>query len=322
MTFQFDNETLGRVATLPEVREAAQAGAQLIELWPLADAKQMDNDSKYVETLQVRLTRMLATVMTHGDVTTADAEFVYEGADTIPGRPQLIVDALLAANEAYDAMADYSETADAELVMHAADVLAVGWNEETRQAVLEVIDYVGPAAGAADLRAETTSSEESVAYRFAAVLTVCDALFNVIAHAAGFAEPTGAAVDGGHADSHDSVGRLALLGLPVVLYTNELCERLSIPRTFVTAEELIEVLLADASGDETSGAHGGTLDRLAGIIAPLTKREWNKHREDVLWDPDEAKKQAKKEDERKNKEALSAKFAHVKDEPGKPHVEL
>ena len=36
-----------------------------------------------------------------------DAEFVYEGADEIPGRPQSIVDALLAANDAYDTMAGY-----------------------------------------------------------------------------------------------------------------------------------------------------------------------------------------------------------------------
>ncbi|UYJ09570.1 MAG: hypothetical protein OGM57_03285 [Bifidobacteriaceae bacterium] len=38
-----------------------------------------------------------------------DAEFVYEGADEIPGRPQSIVDALLAANDAYDTMAGYSD---------------------------------------------------------------------------------------------------------------------------------------------------------------------------------------------------------------------
>ncbi len=40
-----------------------------------------------------------------------DAEFVYEGADEIPGRPQNIVDTLLAANDAYDTMADYSDPA-------------------------------------------------------------------------------------------------------------------------------------------------------------------------------------------------------------------
>ena len=64
---------------------------------------------------------------------------------------------------------------------------------------------------------------------------------------------------------------------------------------------------------------------LAGIVAPLAASEWTKHREDVLWDPEEAKKRAKEEDERKSKEALAAKFAkfaHVKDDPNKETVEL
>ena len=72
----------------------------------------MDNDTKYGENLQVRMTRMAARVMTGDDVTVPDAEFVYEGADEIPGRPQRIVDALLAANDAYDEMGGYSETGD------------------------------------------------------------------------------------------------------------------------------------------------------------------------------------------------------------------
>ena len=50
--------------------------------------------------------------------------------------------------------------------------------------------------------------------------------------------------------------------------------------------------------------------------------EWTKHRDDVLWNPDEAKKKAKEEDEKRNKEALAAKFAHIKDDPGKGTVEL
>ena len=44
-------------------------------------------------------------VLTGEDVTVPDAEFVYEGADEFPGRPQNIVDTLLAANDAYDTMA-------------------------------------------------------------------------------------------------------------------------------------------------------------------------------------------------------------------------
>ena len=114
--FQLDETVVDRIAALPAVREAAQAAAGLIALWPLTDAMQMDNDAKYAENLQVRITRTMAAMMTGEDVTVPDAEYVYEGADWIPGRPQTIVDALLAANDAYDLMADYSETGDVTLV--------------------------------------------------------------------------------------------------------------------------------------------------------------------------------------------------------------
>lgn len=40
----------------PAVRDAAAVGAGLIELWPLTDAKQMDNDTKYGDEPQVRMT--------------------------------------------------------------------------------------------------------------------------------------------------------------------------------------------------------------------------------------------------------------------------
>lgn len=102
MAFQLDATAIAHVSMNPAVRDAAAVGAGLIELWPLTDAKQMDNDTKYGENLQVRMTRMAARVMTGDDVTVPDAEFVYEGADEIPGRPQRVVDALLAANDAYD----------------------------------------------------------------------------------------------------------------------------------------------------------------------------------------------------------------------------
>ena len=45
------------------------------------------------------------------------------------------------------------------------------------------------------------------------------------------------------------------------------------------------------------------------FIAPLAAAEWRRHRENVLWDPDEAKQRAKAEDEERNKRELAAKFA-------------
>ncbi|WP_205148943.1 hypothetical protein, partial [Faecalicatena contorta] len=131
-----------RVAALPAVRQAALAGARLVALWPLTDATRMDNDEKYAEDLQVRLTRAFAQVMTGQEVTMPDAEFVYEGAETIPGRPQAIVDALLAANDAYDAIADFSDTGEAGLVEDAARTLGVSWGSATEAAVREVLAAV------------------------------------------------------------------------------------------------------------------------------------------------------------------------------------
>ena len=131
MAFQLDATAIAHVSMNPAVRDAVAVGAGLIELWPLTDARQMDNDTKYGENLQVRMTRMAARVMTGDDVTVPDAEFVYEGADEIPGRPQRIVDALLAANDAYDEMGDYSETGDTRLIMRGAGQLGVDWDDDT-----------------------------------------------------------------------------------------------------------------------------------------------------------------------------------------------
>ncbi len=71
----------------------------------------------------MRVTRAFARILTGEDVTVPDAEFVYEGADDIPGRPQNIffVDVLLAANDAYDTMADYAESGDARLIVEVAE---------------------------------------------------------------------------------------------------------------------------------------------------------------------------------------------------------
>ena len=127
MTIELNREAIARIAALPGA-EAAEAGSALISLWPLTEAMQMDNDAKYAENLQVRVTHAFARILTGQDVTMPDAEFVYEGADEIPGRPQSIVDTLLAANDAYDTMAGYSESGDVQLIFDAAEALGVDWD--------------------------------------------------------------------------------------------------------------------------------------------------------------------------------------------------
>ncbi len=308
MTIELNREAIAQVAALPAVTEAAEAGSALIGLWPLTEAMQMDNDAKYAENLQVRLTRAFARVLTGEDVTVPDAEFVYEGADEIPGRPQNIVDALLAANDAYDTMADYAESGDARLIVEAADVLGIDWDSATAESVREAVAAMEAQVEAdaeADGRLATSAKPADVAVRFATALAVCDALLG---------EVSGDAVADGSADS---VANAAAKILPILLYVNELREQCSVPRICLTDEQILGLLNARAKA-----ADADTLTATAEYIAPLAVAEWNKHREDVLWNPDEAKRQAKEEDEKRNKEALAAKFAHVKDDPGKETVEL
>ena len=307
MAFQLDATAIAHVSMNPAVRDAAAVGTGLIELWPLTDAKQMDNDTKYGENLQVRMTRMAARVMTGDDVTVPDAEFVYEGADEIPGRPQRIVDALLAANDAYDEMGDYSETGDTRLIMRGAGQLGVDWDDDTVHAIAEALEAIEQAIGAADgaaggaaagaaapANAAPSADVEAIAQRFATVTVAVDGLLRLI----DLRKPSRA--------------------VPVMFYVNELCERLSVPRLCFKAEQLSSLMTARSLTNDDEAALAETVK----LFTMVAASEWKRHHDDVLWDAAEAKRLAKEEDERHNKEALAAKFAHVGDDPSKPPVEL
>lgn len=310
MAFQLDATAIAHVSMNPAVRDAVAVGAGLIELWPLTDAKQMDNDTKYGENLQVRMTRMAARVMTGDDVTVPDAEFVYEGADEIPGRPQRVVDALLAANDAYDEMGDYSETGDTRLIMRGAGQLGVDWDDDTVHAIAEALEAIEQAIGvgdgaaggadadaagaAAPANAAPSADVEAIAQRFAAVTVAADGLLRLI----DLRKPSRA--------------------VPVMFYVNELCERLSVPRLCFKAEQLSSLMTARSLTNDDEAALAETVK----LFTMVAASEWKRHHDDVLWDAAEAKRLAKEEDERRNKEALAAKFAHVSDDPSKPPVEL
>ena len=307
MAFQLDATAIAHVSMNPAVRDAAAVGAGLIELWPLTDAKQMDNDTKYGENLQVRMTRMAARVMTGDDVTVPDAEFVYEGADEIPGRPQRIVDALLAANDAYDEMGDYSETGDTRLIMRGAGQLGVDWDDDTVHGIAEALEAIELAIGAADgaaggaaagaaapANAAPSADVEGIAQRFATVTVAADGLLRLI----DLRKPSRA--------------------VPVMFYVNELCERLSVPRLCFKAEQLSSLMTARSLTNDDEAVPAETVK----LFTMVAASEWKRHHDDVLWDAAEAKRLAKEEDERRNKEALAAKFAHVGDDPSKPPVEL
>lgn len=285
---------IGRVAILPELRDASAVAAELMKLWPLSEALQMDNDAKYGENLQVRMTQTIARVITGEDVTVPDAEYVYEGASEIPGRPQSIVEALLRANEAYDTIADYSESGDTKQVMAACAILGVDWDQDTVTRVAETLESIGSSLGTTDDALKTTVDPEGIAQRFALSIVSINAFIDAIG-----------------VDNPNQPQR----ALPVVLFLNEIQERLAIPRLFLSDHDFTGMLSARSEGSVK-------LISFAQFLSPLAQHEWKRHLDDVLWDPTVAKEQAKAEDERKNKEALAAKFAHVQDDEGKEHVEL
>ncbi|RBP97705.1 hypothetical protein CRD60_05585 [Bifidobacterium aemilianum] len=308
MTFHMDSAQITRVSTMPELRQAAGEGAQLVGMWPLTDAKELANDAKYAENLQVRISRSVAMLLSGQEVTIPDAEFVYEGAWEIPGRPQELVDALLAANDAYEQMAAYSQNGDIREVMAAAGLLGLKWDQSTVEAVSEfllgveaLVGAKAPDGGAVAVSAD----EEAVAERLAMVVMACHGLLGIIGQS-----PEAAG---------QGVQSAAGLASPVMIYINELCERLAIPRLFLSAEEFAQLLPAAFAGGL---ADQELADAQVALLAPLVAAEWKKHREDLLWDPEEAQRKAKEEDERKNKEALAAKFAHIPDDTNKPKVEL
>ena len=109
------------------------------------------------------------------------------------------------------------------------------------------------------------------------------------------------------------------------MYINEVCECVGVPRMMFKDSQWRELVVCvkniDESGKDSynesskDSSKGNCKDisihDLIIFAAPLLRAEWKKHREDVLWDPEVAKKLAKEEDDRKSREALAAKFAHV-----------
>lgn len=286
------------------LESAAKSAADLTKLWPLSEARHLDNDAKYAENLEVRAIRTIARIITDLDVTVPDAEFVYEGADEIPGRPQEIVDALLAAANAYDDMdlcyePDYSE-AQEELENNTNDVSAIFNKLESN-----LSNDVNAINGAADsLSVAGNWSVDSLQDAFRCAKQECDFCgLNSV-------------------ESQKITAILSILKsliektsniyetLPIFLYINEVCECAGVPRMMFKDNQWRAIVDCVKSGKASENSEN-SMSTLLEIAAPLLECEWLKHKEDVLWDPEEAKKLAKEEDDRKSREALAAKFAHV-----------
>lgn len=317
MTFHMDSGVLARVALQDGVRQASTVGAKLVGLWPLDLAQELDNDVKYTETLQVRVTRAVAQLLCGQEVTIPDAEYVYEGADEIPGRPQEIVDALLKVNDAYEQMDGYSESGDTTQVMAACGMVHVGWDEETVARVSEALAGIETAVGVGlpeGSRGDASADEEAVAQRLALVAVAADALIDAI----------------GGAQSASRARRCA----PLLLYVNELCERLAVPRMMLSADEVTALVDAHYSDGDGAGDRAGSADRgegkafgapaeaVAALMAPLARKEWERHYDELTYDPLEAKKAEEEKEEKAKKAKLAAKFKDVPEDKNKEPVEL
>ena len=90
------------------------------------------------------------------------------------------------------------------------------------------------------------------------------------------------------------------------------------PRLCFKAEQLSSLMTARSLTNDDEAVLAETVK----LFTMVAASEWKRHHDDVLWDAAEAKRLAKEEPERRNKEARAAKFAHVGDDPSKPPVEL
>ena len=287
--------------TLSLLESAAKTAVDLTKLWPLSEARHLDNDAKYSENLEVRVIHSIARILTNLDVTIPDAEFVYEGADEIPGRPQEIVDALLAAANAYDDMdlcydPNYSEAQEA-LENNTNDVSAILSKLETNaykdvNAINSAADALGVAGNwSVEILQNAFSYAKQKCNFYDLHLVETQKITAILFILKSLIEKTGDICE----------------TLPIFLYINEVCEFAGVPRMMFKDTQWRALVDCAKSGDD--GANG--MSAMVEFASPLLNREWAKHREDVLWDPEEAKKLAKEEDDRKSREALAAKFAHV-----------
>ena len=297
------------IETITNLNNAAQSAESLTALWPLTEARHLDNDAKYAENLEVRSMRAIARMLTNLDVTVPDAEFVYEGADEIPGRPQEIVDALLVAADAYDAMdscyePNYDE-AEAEILENDVNNIETIFNKLASHASVDA-DAINSAADtlgvqgnwiAEDLQnaieyAKKQSFEYKESVESQKIMLVLCILSKLIAKTSDIQET-----------------------LPIFLYINEVCECAGVPRMMFKDSQWCELVdcvrNSQVDCSESSESSENSISALINFVSPLLATEWQKHREDVLWDPEVAKKLAKEEDDRKSREALAAKFAHV-----------
>ena len=108
----------------------------------------------------------------------------------------------------------------------------------------------------------------------------------------------------------------AIRVLPVLLFVNAMRNQLSIPPTFINAEQLINLFgLRDTARQFgrpqsvfDSSFNPLTFSTTVKYLAFFAGQEWLRHMRFLEWDPKQAEQDAKDEDERKSREALAKKY--------------
>ncbi len=302
------------------VDKAIESAEGLVSHWPLQTAQEMENDAKYAEDLQVRFTRMMARILlgSQEEIDSSVAEAVYEGMDWIPGCDQEIVDALMAANQAYDDMSVFSETTDMELFFETVKTLGAGIDASTEKELRETLPrtvesmnqicMVFTGINGEERHSGSTAEQYPLIARYLASQAIFDVLMNIVCRGA------------------ENGRERAVRALPVLLYANELRELLGVPHTVLNEDELAQLIDLRASVYPEIATHNGfneqTFCESVKFLAPIDRREWTDRAHKLDWDPKKAEQEAKEADELKSKKALEEKFKHVKDDPSKPHIEL
>ena len=143
-----------------------------------------------------------------------------------------------------------------------------------------------------------TVDRNEFARRYLASMTVLDALINLMCY--------------GTDDSQEQAIRV----LPVLLFVNAMRNQLSIPLTFINAEQLINLFgLRDTARQFgrpqsvfDSSFNPLTFSTTVKYLAFFAGQEWLRHMRFLEWDPKQAEQDAKDEDERKSREALAKKY--------------
>ena len=108
----------------------------------------------------------------------------------------------------------------------------------------------------------------------------------------------------------------AIRVLPVLLFVNAMRNQLSIPPTFINAEQLINLFgLRDTARQfgRPQSVFDSSFNPLpfsttVKYLAFFAGQEWLRHTRFLEWDPKQAEQDAKDEDERKSREALAKKY--------------